>query len=153
LRLFKLAIICILVVIISEGEVSQAISIQDILVDQIKKAVINEGAEKAFIKYNKDIDKKINTSLKAIGITPPEFTKCVPVYNMSGVFVGAGQVYSAKKETLNKVQALLQVDGDVANVFRFRIFVPTTTKEPDLLIKKAYRTPDINVSAVIDVNL
>ena len=74
----------------------------------------------------------------------------MPVYDATGEFVGAAQVSAVDKKTLDKVEALLQLDGDLGNTFRYRVFVPTSRKEPT--IKKAYRVDGISITAVVDVN-
>ncbi|MDH4179343.1 MAG: hypothetical protein OEV33_02445 [Armatimonadota bacterium] len=100
-------------------------------------------------QYDEQIDSFITSALDEREAAAKGATKVVPILSLGGGgYIGAAQVVGSP-ENVQRVKAVVQVEGKFGN-FRAKVLVPTTTS-------KASGSPDrakgVGVSAVIEFKI
>ncbi len=114
------------------------------------------GVGYAVRTFAPQINNFINDLLQNKGAAVRAQTKVVPILsvaigvsNPGGAYIGAAQV-SGPAASVNKVQAVAEIEANFQNAFRIKALVPVDSLEP---WKALRRVPGVGVSAIVDIRI
>ena len=141
LSVFFVAVLCL-----TAPKQTEALDLKDILKDGV--LIVGGGA---LIKaIAEPIDEFINTVTFNKDAKFEGHTKVVPIVSMGdGTYIGAAQVGGTSKASVDKTQAVAQLEASFSGV-RIKILIPIDALNP---LQQFRRVQGIGVTAIIDVKI
>jgi hypothetical protein len=117
---------------------------------QLKQLIKLIGVGAAVDRFGPDINKAVNRLTKHED-TYTMTTKTVPILSVGrgqGA-IGAAQVMG-RKDQVDKVKAVAQIEGEFLGEFRIRAMIPVESKD---VVKDIRRVEGVGVSGILDLKL
>ncbi|MCB8931919.1 MAG: hypothetical protein M9921_02315 [Fimbriimonadaceae bacterium] len=127
-----------------------ALALSTAAAPQLKQLIKVVGIGAAVKQFGPQINSTINKATKHED-TKASATKVVPILSVgsgSGA-IGAAQVMGAK-ESVDKVQAVAQIEGGLFGEVRFRALIPVESKD---VLSNIRRVDGVGVSGIVDLKL
>lgn len=125
---------------------ASAIDLGDIL----KEGAIIVGGGALVTAVAGPINDFINTVTFNRGVKADGFTKVVPIVSLgNGAHIGAAQVGGTSKASVDKTQAVAQLETDFKGI-RVKVLIPIDSVNP---LKQFKRVQGIGVTAIIDAKI